>query len=251
MIVAIMQPYFFPYFGYFQLIDHADIFVIHDDVQYIKRGWVNRNLIPLNGRLRWLTMPVRRASSKIPINKRLYQLTARNATKALRRIEAAYLRAPYFRETFPFIAELMSSDDENVALYNENVLRRVAARLEIRTRFIRSSELDKDDQLAGEERVIDICQRLGATRYVNPIGGMKLYQCARFERAGIEISFIQPRRIDDTRWPANPGQPASIIDTLMYTNRAAVQPLLQGAAWRSYAVRSPGILLPKVLPATT
>jgi WbqC-like protein family len=88
MIVSIMQPYFFPYIGYFQLAACSDIFVFHDDVQYIKGGWVNRNRILRDGQPRWLTLPVRKGASRLTIQQRQYQLDEPVTARVLRRVEA-------------------------------------------------------------------------------------------------------------------------------------------------------------------
>src|ERR1700676_2987667 len=166
MIVSIMQPYFFPYIGYFQLIFHSDIFVLSDDVQYIKLGWVNRNRILRNGKPCWVTLPVRKGSSHLAINQRYYQLERTDVVRVLRRVEAAYRRAPGFDATFPLIEELLNFSDANVTTFNVNLIERIAARLSIGTRFVLSSAMVKDGSLTGQERVVDMCRRLGATHYV-------------------------------------------------------------------------------------
>jgi hypothetical protein len=188
-------PLFFSLFDYFQLIFHSDIFILFDDVQYIKLGWVNRNRILRNGKPCWVTLPVRKGSAHLAISQRYYQLERTDVVRVLRRIEAAYRKAPCFDATFPLIEELMNYSDANAAAFNVNLIERIAARLSIGTRFVLSSAMVKDDNLAGQERVIDMCRRLGATHYVNPIGGLQLYHPERFAAAGIKLSFLPNRRV--------------------------------------------------------
>jgi hypothetical protein len=227
MIVSIMHPYFFPYIGYFQLIFESDIFVLFDDVQYINRGWVNRNRILRNGEPCWVTLPVRKGSSHLAINQRHYQLEKTDVVRVLRRIEAAYRKAPRFDATFPLIEELLNFGDANVAAFNVNLIERIAARLAIRTRFVLSSAMVKDDTLAGQERVIDMCRRLGATHYVNPIGGVQLYQHDRFAAAGIKLSFLQTAVSAYPQFGQAPVPNLSIIDILMFNSSESVARLLR------------------------
>src|SRR5690242_7195515 len=108
-----MQPYFLPFLGYFQLIQGADIFVIHDDVQYIKGGWINRNRILVNGAPSWITIPVLKASHRLCINQREYHLDQRIIERILRRIEGAYRHAPLFKEGFSLVQKIMLYQDRN------------------------------------------------------------------------------------------------------------------------------------------
>lgn len=227
MIVSIMQPYFFPYIGYFQLIAQSDVFVLHDDVQYIKGGWINRNRIIWNGKPRWLTLPVRSGASHLPINQRYYEHGRDAAGGALRRIEAAYRKAPRFAAVFPMLDELLRFGDANVAAFNANLLERLAAKLGLRARLVASSAMVKDDSLTGQDRVIDICRRLGATHYVNPIGGTQLYDPEPFDRAGVTLRFLNPAAPVYPQFGQTPVAGLSIIDVLMFNGDAAIARLLQ------------------------
>ncbi len=191
MKVAVMQPYFFPYIGYFQLIDSVDIFVVYDDVQYIDRGWVNRNRISVEGRVKWLTFPVRKASRELAINQRYY-LAEDNAGVIRGKLRAAYSGSRYFEEAFPLLSDLIGYGDSNVASFNTNLLKALALHLGISSRFQTASELDIPKDARGEDRVLEICRMMGADRYINPIGGVELYHRRKFDKAGIELSFIKP-----------------------------------------------------------
>jgi hypothetical protein len=227
MIVGIMQPYFFPYIGYFQLIAHCDVFVLHDDVQYIKGGWINRNRILINHKAEWITLPVLRAAHYRTIKDRYYSSDPKARTRLLRRIAGAYRTAPCFGQAYSLIEKVMGFGDTNVAAFNANLIQRVTAHLKLRTPTVLSSTLTKDDGLAGEDRVIDICRCLGATHYVNLIGGRGLYRTEAFARAGIELKFLESTEL---RTPHRSGLRLSIVDDLMHRGEEALADALNAYA---------------------
>jgi hypothetical protein len=199
MIASIMQPYLFPYVGYFQLLRNSDIFVAYDDVQYMKGGWINRNNILVNCSPSLLSLPVISASYTLQIKERSYQLDESSIEKVLRKIESAYRKAPNFDATFELISGIMAYKEQNVAAFNINSLRRIAEFLNITTSIISSSDLRFDFALKGPERVIDICKVLHATRYVNPIGGVSLYRASDFRACGIGLYFLKPKSVPSRR----------------------------------------------------
>lgn len=218
MIAAIMQPYLFPYIGYFQLMHAVDTFVIYDDVQYSKNGWVNRNLVRKSGGAAWLTLPVRKMHLGSLINQRHYALDGPAIDDAKRLVDSAYRDAPAFDATREMLDRLWDYDDDNVAAFNAHALTALAGRLGLRCRFLVSSAIAKDPALRSEARVVDICRRLGATHYVNAIGGVGLYHADPFASAGIGLSFLQ------TSMPmtelAEGALHLSIIDLLMHAGIA-------------------------------
>jgi hypothetical protein len=233
MIVSIMQPYFFPYIGYFQLIYHCDLFVLLDDVQYIKRGWVNRNRILMNGEPLYVTLPVLYAPRVLNINQRVYQLDKEIVKRLIKRIEGAYRNAPYFQETMPLIGEILSFSDSNVAAFNANLICRIAQRLALETPVTLSSRLEKDATLRREERLIEICRVVGGSEYVNPSGEVDLYSAADFARRGITLRFLKPS-ISPYRQFAAPHVPnLSVIDALMFNSPEQMRSLLQEFSLRT------------------
>jgi hypothetical protein len=226
VIAAIMQPYFFPYIGYFQLMKAVDVFVFYDDAQYMKGGWINRNRILVNGGPSWLTLPIRRASVTLPINQRHYLLDGGEISAIQQRLRDSYEEAPAYVASFPMLSELLNFEDSNVAAYNKHLLAVLASRLDIKCRFVASSELDKTPGLKGQQKVVDICRRLGITHYINSIGGLDLYDPQIFRRAGIELSFLRARPVTYTQ----AGQPhvpfLAIIDVLMFNSFEQTKPLL-------------------------
>jgi hypothetical protein len=226
MKVAIMQPYFFPYIGYFQLIAASNVFVLHDDVQYITGGWVNRNRILLNGEDRMITFPVQKAASVLPIKARSYVSGNQGLRHIINQVKQAYAKAPGYRHVFPLVEELLNFADRNVARFNENLIRRICALIGIETSIIVSSSLDKDESLKGQERVLDICRCVGATHYTNPIGGATLYHQEAFRSSGITLRFLAAQderyRQHDDKWVPF----LSIMDVLMFNSMQEVQRLL-------------------------
>ena len=213
MIVAIMQPYFFPYVGYFQLMQAADIFVFHDDVQYIKGGWINRNRILKNNRVEWLTMPVKSASNYLPINQRYFANESATVDRMKRRLAAAYSKSPAFESVASTIFDSLDFPDANIANFNCTSLVALAKRLHITCKFVRSSEIDEPGLLRGQAKVLALCQRFGANTYINPIGGVELYDAHDFAAAGITLSFLRTTA-PPTLTESGP-EHLSVIDGLM------------------------------------
>ena len=226
MIVAIMQPYFFPYIGYFQLMQKADIFVFYDDAQYMKGGWVNRNRILTNDRPHWFTLPVQKANHSLAINQRSYAIQSDTIPGLKRRLAASYAKAPHYDRISTLIHRLLECGDANVASFNANLLHAVAVDMGIDCRFAAASTLDVPELAAGQNKVIALCQAVRATEYVNPIGGQGLYSGAAFSDAGIRLGFLQSepnpyRQLDATHVPA-----LSIIDVLMFNSPPEVTAML-------------------------
>lgn len=223
MIVSIMQPYLLPYVGYFQLIAASDVFVLYDDVQYIKGGWINRNRILLDGGPHWLTLPVERTEVATRIDQKRYQL---GDDKPRRQLDAAYRKAPHSAEVMPLLDAILGHEDANVARLNEAGLRAVCRELGITTEIVAASALDRDRALGGQDAVIDIVQGLGGRRYLNPMGGTGLYDAEAFAAAGLELGFVRPRPPAYAQFDAPHVPNLSIADVLMFCDGAQRQAVL-------------------------
>jgi hypothetical protein len=223
MIAGIMQPYLFPYIGYFQLMRHCDVFVVLDDVQYMSGGWINRNRILLDGHPRYITKPVQKDDHTATINRRRYVLDRGETTRVLRRIEAAYRKAPRFRSVMPLLEDILSFGNPNVADFNHHAIARLVERLEIRTRILRSSAMEGLGGAKGTDRVIAICKSLGAVTYVNPIGGTALYSRKRFAEAGIDLQFLEAVPGPYPQFAPEFVPYMSIIDIMMHNDPRALQ----------------------------
>jgi hypothetical protein len=227
MIVAIMQPYFFPYIGYFQLMDAVDVFVFYDDAQYMKGGWVNRNRILQHGRPAWWTFPIIREDYRLPIRERRYGRTPEQLRSLLGKLEGAYRNAPHFASVHTLVAEYLAHEEPGVAPFNQFHLTGLAKHLGIRCEFVSSSSIDHDAALGGQDRVIELCRRLGATHYLNASGGRALYDAASFAAAGMELGFVDPEPTQYRQFDAPHVPFLSIVDVLMFNALPEASALLR------------------------
>ncbi len=225
-VVAVMQPYLFPYIGYFQLIHATEIFVFFDDVQYIRRGWINRNRILVNGQPQWVTFPVK----KMPRDARIFEATLaiepKWREKFLKTLDAQYRVAPYFDEVFPLIQKIVNFPEPNLVAFIIHHFQVLLDYLNLAFHWKRSSELDYNRQANAQEKVLSICQSLHAKTYINPIGGQELYNKSVFSAAGIELLFLEPqfRQYPQKARSFLPG--LSIIDVLMWNSVNTIQKML-------------------------
>ena len=218
MKLAIMQPYFFPYIGYFQLIAAADLFVVYDDVNFIKNGWINRNRILVNGEPRYINVAIRGASSFRKIKGTAIDPSGIWRERLLKSVEYSYKRAPFFNMVFPVIAEIVRFPSSELSEYLLNSLKGILRYLKIGTALVESSEIYGNDELRAQERIIDICIREGATEYINAIGGktMNLYSGKAFRQRGINLKFIRSRPIEYPQFGGSFVPWLSIVDVMMF-----------------------------------
>lgn len=227
MKLGIMQPYFMPYIGYWQLMNLVDQYVIYDDVNFIKGGWINRNRILVNGAPKYFNVPMLGSSSNVLINEVRVDHNAAVIRKSLRSIEGAYKKAPYFDIVNPMLEEILWCGEDNIAKYIEHSFRVICKYLDIRTELIVSSDLDKDTTLKGQDKVIAICRLLGATEYYNAIGGRELYSYDAFREHGLQLKFVETKNIVYQQFD-NTFQPnLSIIDMMMFNSRDKIREYLE------------------------
>lgn len=227
MKIGIMQPYFFPYLGYWQLLNAVDKYVIYDDVNYIKNGWINRNNILLNGKSHLLTIPLEGASPFLPINQIKMTAREKDKEKLLKTIEQAYKKAPYFDKVFPIIQSVIMEESCLLSHALEKQFRLVCDYLGIKTELIISSEIEKNNDLKAQDKVLHICHILGGTEYVNAIGGQALYSKADFEQEGIKLHFLKTNLTEYKQFKNAFVPGLSMIDILMFNSSKMVLDLLQ------------------------
>lgn len=218
MKVSIMQPYFFPYIGYFQLIANSDVFVIYDDVNFIKKGWINRNNILVNNTPYLFSMPLQNVSQNKLINEIFITDLDKWKTDLLKTISSSYKKAPFYQDVYPLIEKIISFDELNLALYIQNSLQNLCAYLNLNTKLIMSSEIVKNNDLRGENKIIDICLQLGATQYINAIGGIELYTQENFQVKNIDLKFIKSENILYQQFKNEFKPWLSIIDVIMFNS---------------------------------
>lgn len=215
MKLAVMQPYFFPYLGYWQLIHAVDKFVIYDDVNYIKGGWINRNRILVNGNPVYITVPLHRASPYKRICDIAIQFSPVWRDKLVKMVKITYGKAGYFDEVFPIIEILVRTELMKLSNYLSHQIQTLAAYMGIRTQIVMTSQIYGNDHLSGQARLLDICRREGASIYINPRGGQSLYDPEAFRNAGIDLQFLVMRPIPYKQRATRFVPYLSIIDVLM------------------------------------
>lgn len=227
MKVAIMQPYIFPYIGYFQLINSVDKFVVYDNIQYTKKGWINRNRILVNGKDEYITLSLKKGSDYLDVYEReLADTFATEKIKLLRKIADSYRKAPEYNNVYPLIESIINLKEQNLFNYIFSSLKTICIFLEIKTQFVVSSTLDIDHTLKSQDKVLAICNALNATQYINPIGGVELYAKDAFLQKNIQLNFLKSTTIEYTQY-ANEFVPwLSIIDVLMFNNKEMVKQYL-------------------------
>ena len=227
MKVGIMQPYFFPYIGYWQLINAVDKFVIYDDVNFIKGGWINRNKILVNGQARYINLQMHKASPNKLINEIEVLGNKVYNKKLLKTIESSYRKAPYYSEVYPIIESIIKQDENNLAKYLINSIREVCKYLGISTQILVSSEIEKNNNLRGQDKIIEICKILGANQYINAIGGIELYSRKDFESNGILLNFLRTKSIRYKQFNDNFLPNLSIIDVIMFNSVQETKRLME------------------------
>ena len=187
MKLGIMQPYFMPYIGYFQLMKAVDKYVVYDDVNYIKGGWANRNHILINGEKEMFTVTLQKASQ----NKLFNEIVIGDDFKKLMKTrQMNYSRAINFDQTMVLMERIISFPNKQLAVFIANSFREILSYLSVETEILMSSEIPKDNSLRGKDKIIQICEILGADTYYNAVGGKNLYDQEEFREHGITLNFV-------------------------------------------------------------
>jgi hypothetical protein len=224
MKLAIMQPYLFPYIGYFQLVGAVDTFLIYDDINFIKQGWINRNRILMNGEPLLFTLNLKGASSF----KKICDIgITGNGDKLKKTIAQAYKKAPFFTGVYPLVQEILNQQESNLSLFLTHSIITIASYIGLKTRFERSSERRLFPEMRGQNRVIAICKSYKATDYVNAAGGVDLYSREAFAIYNIKLKFLKTCAIEYPQFSPVFIPNLSIIDILMHNPLDAVREYLR------------------------
>ena len=192
MKLAVMQPYFFPYLGYFQLIANVDVFVVYDDVKYTKRGWINRNRILLNNQIKTISLPIAKASDyKLILERQLAEHWPKQKLKILSQLKQQYQKSPYFEDVMVVVSKALNYDTNSLFEFNFNLLKSMCDLLEVNTQIISSSSVENTSHLKAENKLYSLCAALNADVYINPVGGQSLYSKHAFQERSIELQFIE------------------------------------------------------------
>lgn len=215
MKLAIMQPYFLPYIGYFQLIASVDKFIVYDNIKYTKKSWINRNRILLNGSDTMFSLPLKKGSDSLDVIERELA-TVFDRSKLLHLFKEAYFRAPQFELIYPVIEQIVKYDEANLFYFIHHSILRICEYLDIKTEIRISSDIGIDHGLKGQDKVIAFCQAVGADTYINTIGGVELYDKNDFRNHSIDLQFIKSRPIEYEQFGTSFVPWLSFVDVLMF-----------------------------------
>ena len=238
MKLAIMQPYFMPYIGYFQAMAAVDKYLLYDKVAFIKKGWINRNRIYIqNVGTQFITIPLKNKSSFTNISDVQIDNTTDWRSKMLNLIYYNYKRSLFFDVVYPLMENSIKQSSELISEYNFVVLNQIATFLDINTPIelctdpmyegIEKQLAKYDDSLLRKyDRIKFICQANNADNYINPIGGQDLYDKKVFAEHGIKLSFVQTEQFAYPQFAPEFIPNLSIIDVLMHNGKAGTKQLL-------------------------
>ena len=215
MKLGIMQPYFMPYIGYFQLIASVDLFIVYDNIKYTKKGWINRNRMLLNGKDDVFSLPLKKGSDSLHIEKR--ELAAKfDRNKLLNQFKGTYNCAPHFKVVYPILESIIQYEDHNLFRYIHHSIVLLCEQLGIKTEIKLSSEIAIEHELKGQDKVLELCKAIGADTYINPIGGSELYSKSIFSFHGINLQFISALPFEYAQFGEVFVPWLSIVDVLMF-----------------------------------
>lgn len=225
-----MQPYFAPYIGYFQLINAVDKFVVYDDVNYIKQGWINKNNLLCNNVASTFIIPLNSPSSFVKI--RDTKICSKQfdfwRIKIVKTIQQNYRKAPYFDSCFELFLDIINIESLGMSISDLNYrsIIKFSNFLKINTEIVESSIKYNNADLKSQDRVIDICLKESANMYINPAGGIDLYNKMDFKKVGVDLFFIKPDKITYNQFTDNFISSLSIIDVLMFNSVDEIKEML-------------------------
>ena len=231
MKLGIMQPYFFPYLGYFSLIKNTDKWVVFDTPQYINKGWVNRNrvLSPSKEGFSYITVPVVKHSRDIRIKDVLIDHSRDWKAKIMGQMDYYRKHAPHYMETKEILDELFRRDIDGISELNIAALDMVCGYLGIAFDYsVFSGNTMGIDSVGGpDEWSLEISKKMGASIYVNPPGGRSFFNKEKFDKAGIGLRFLTQRLSIYNTYPYNFVPGLSIIDVMMFNSPTDINNMLE------------------------
>lgn len=191
--IAVMQPYFLPYMGYWQLIKSVDKFIIFDDVNFIKRGWIHKNFVSTNGQKQQINLCIEKASINRKIDEHRLSNEPKWRDRLFSQIRHSSTRKDLFDEYQEIIKSIIFRKDYKLNDYLHYSISRICELLEIKTQIIPSSSVYLNGHLKGQERILDICRKENASEYINLPGGRSFYHRKRFAEESIKLSFVETK----------------------------------------------------------
>ena len=225
MKIGINQPYFLPYIGYWQLINYVDKYLIYDDVNFIKNGWINRNFILANSNKLLFTIPLKGASSYKKINEIELNNYNRTKSKLLKTIKQSYSKSPYYCDAFPLIEEIFQSDYILLIDIIKKSIFNICKYLDIKTTISLSSSIGFTE-LKSIDRLLALIKENNCNTYVNAIGGIELYSKKKFAEYGIDLYFLKSNTCKYNQFDNEFIDRLSIIDILMFCDKKNIKKML-------------------------
>ncbi|WP_037319624.1 WbqC family protein [Salegentibacter sp. Hel_I_6] len=228
MKTAIMQPYFFPYIGYFQLVNTTDKFVFYDDVNFKKKGWIHRNNFLINKETSLLSVPLKKASQNKKINETFIHQENFKVWKEkfFKSIYQNYKDSPHFDATWELLQNFFSKDFDLISELSAESVKTVSKHLNINTNFLYSSYIEYKKEKSAEEKILNINSILKTSKYYNLSGGKNLYNEENFRKKNMELKFIESKEISYSQQTENFLPNLSIIDVLMYNSVSEIRAML-------------------------
>lgn len=223
-----MQPYFFPYIGYFQLINAVNEFIIYDNIEFSRKGWVQRNRVLSGNSEAFISLPIKKGSDYLDIDKRfLADSWPIEREKMLNKLKETYKISPMFSDVYPILDHSLRSNELNLFRFLVTSLQTVMEYLDIKTPLIVSSSIDIDHKLKAEDKVLALVKKRNAGTYINPIGGLEFYSKQRFKNNGINLRFLKANNIEYPQFKNQFIPFLSIIDVMMFNTKAQIKDYLK------------------------
>lgn len=209
-------------------MNSVDEFVIYDNIEFTKKGWINRNRILVNGEVSYISIPLKKDSDYLNISERyLAETWIFERDKIVNRIIGAYKKSPNFNLVYPVIEKCILFEERNLFKYVFNSLILIKEYLEIHVPLIISSTIPIDHTLKAEKKVINICKSRKANIYFNPIGGLELYNKNTFKEEGIVLRFLKTNKVSYKQFNNEFIPYLSILDVMMFNSKEEIKELLK------------------------
>lgn len=218
-----MQPYFLPYIGHFQLIQATDKWIVFDSAQYIRHGWINRNRIlkPSNDSWQYVHVSLKKHSRNTSIKDILIKDDEIWKRRLIAQLEHYKKKAPFYKQVIALLHESFAYQTERISDLNVNLLKRICSYLEIDFSYeiYSNMNLSHEKAIKPGDWALNISKALGATSYINPIGGVELFDIKEFKRARIDLKFLKP----NLKKKKNFHPDLSILDVMMFLDVAEIK----------------------------
>lgn len=229
MRLGIMQPYFFPYIGYISLIKNVDKFILLDDVQFIRHGWIERNrILKPTGGWQYISVPLEKHGQKIAIKDIKINNFQQWKSKIISQL-TYYKKAPYYRKVMSLVEGLFDKEYSNITELDKAAIEQVLIYLEINTpiEIFRNMKVEIEDAMSADEWALNICRRIdGVNEYWNPKGGKSFFDTEKYKRNGIKLRFqeVEIKEYPQLGSEFEPG--LSILDVMMFNDPKEINKML-------------------------